>query len=116
MHFHGLSPRLSHRLPAVYVPLPVLVVRIYLGWNYVGTRLMSAAIEYEETGWYDGQIFVKPNEVLTRDRLLGLYEVKPIIAKLRGTLLGSGGLLLACALLLYGMIKTGADADGMYGE
>jgi hypothetical protein len=27
------------------------VVRIYLGWQYVGDRLMSAAVEYEETGW-----------------------------------------------------------------
>ena len=28
------------------------VVRIYLGWAYVGNRLLSAAVEYEETGWY----------------------------------------------------------------
>lgn len=27
------------------------VVRIYLGWSYVGNRLLSAAVEYEETGW-----------------------------------------------------------------
>ena len=27
------------------------VVRIYLGWAYVGNRLLSAAVEYEETGW-----------------------------------------------------------------
>lgn len=26
--------------------------------------------------WYDGQIFVKPPEVLGRDRLLGTYEVR----------------------------------------
>eukprot|EP00803_Ostreobium_quekettii_P005949 evm.model.scf_213EXC.3 EVM.evm.TU.scf_213EXC.3 scf_213EXC:44727-48958(+) len=51
-------------------------IRLYLVWSYVGTRLMSATVEYEETGWYDGQIFVKPPEVLTRDRLLGTYEVR----------------------------------------
>jgi len=33
------------------------------------------AVDYEETGWYDGEVFVKPPEVLTRDRLLGMYEV-----------------------------------------
>ena len=53
----------------------VAVLRIYLGWAYVGDRLLSAAVEYEETGWYDGQVFVKPPEVLARDRLLGSYEV-----------------------------------------
>ena len=124
----------------------VAVLRIYLGWAYVGDRLLSAAardpfsqrhatscaiifaygaaasaertlepcnsaslfedlrarivlmpgrthgwtiglaqptvrfharqVEYEETGWYDGQVFVKPPEVLARDRLLGSYEVR----------------------------------------
>lgn len=29
----------------------VAVVRIYLGWAYVGNRLLSAAVDYEETGW-----------------------------------------------------------------
>lgn len=27
------------------------MVRIYLGWSYVGGRLLSASIPYEETGW-----------------------------------------------------------------
>lgn len=57
------------------VVVAVAVLRIYLGWAYVGDRLLSAAVEYEETGWYDGQLFVKPPEVLARDRLLGSYEV-----------------------------------------
>ncbi|CAM8911913.1 unnamed protein product [Rhodiola kirilowii] len=34
------------------------VVRMYLGWAYVGNRLLSATVEYEETGWYDGQVLV----------------------------------------------------------
>ena len=29
----------------------VAVIRIYLGWAYVGDRLLSAAVDYEETGW-----------------------------------------------------------------
>uniref|UniRef100_A0A2P2K4B9 Uncharacterized protein ycf36 n=1 Tax=Rhizophora mucronata TaxID=61149 RepID=A0A2P2K4B9_RHIMU len=32
------------------------VLRMYLGWAYVGNRLLSATVEYEETGWYDGQV------------------------------------------------------------
>lgn len=94
----------------------VVVIRIYLGWAYVGDRLLSAAVPYEETGWYDGQVFVKPPEVLMRDRLLGTYEVKPALQKLRSTLLGSGLALLATAVVLFGLIKAGSDADGMYGR
>ncbi|KAM7507533.1 hypothetical protein LguiA_017986 [Lonicera macranthoides] len=52
------------------------VVRMYLGWAYVGNRLLSATVEYEETGWYDGQIWVKTPEVLARDRLLGSFSAK----------------------------------------
>lgn len=29
----------------------VAMVRIYLGWSYVGNRLLSASVPYEETGW-----------------------------------------------------------------
>lgn len=65
---------MSAALGALLV-VAVAVLRIYLGWAYVGGRLLSAAVEYEETGWYDGQLFVKPPEVLARDRLLGSYEV-----------------------------------------
>jgi hypothetical protein len=42
------------------VVVAVALVRIYLAWSYVGNRLLSAVVEYEETGWYDGQLFVKP--------------------------------------------------------
>ncbi|DBA82556.1 hypothetical protein WJX79_009289 [Trebouxia sp. C0005] len=92
------------------------VVRIYLGWAYVGNRLLSAAVEYEETGWYDGQTFVKPPEVLARDRLLGAYEVKPILARLKTTLAGSTAALVLSAGLLVGLVQAGTDSDGIYGR
>jgi hypothetical protein len=31
---------------------------IYNNWSYVRDRLLSATVEYEETGWYDGQVRV----------------------------------------------------------
>ncbi|KAK7310721.1 hypothetical protein RJT34_08411 [Clitoria ternatea] len=76
------------------------VVRMYLGWAYVGNRLLSATIEYEETGWYDGQIWVKTTEVLARDRLLGSFSVKPVLRRLKVTLVGLATSLLVCALVL----------------
>ncbi|KAJ7966434.1 DUF1230 family protein [Quillaja saponaria] len=76
------------------------VVRMYLGWAYVGNRLLSATVEYEETGWYDGQIWVKTAEVLARDRLLGSFSVKPVLSRLKYTLVGLATSLFVCALLL----------------
>ncbi|KAG0462437.1 hypothetical protein HPP92_020913 [Vanilla planifolia] len=78
----------------------LVVLRIYLGWSYVGDRLLSAVIPYEESGWYDGRMWVKPPEVLARDRLLGSYKVKPVIKLLKQTLVGTGALLVTTASLL----------------
>ncbi|XAR51343.1 hypothetical protein NMG60_11005944 [Bertholletia excelsa] len=77
----------------------LIVLRIYLGWSYVGDRLLSAVIPYEESGWYDGQMWVKPPEILARDRLLGSYKVKPVIKLLKQTLVGTGTLLVTAAML-----------------
>ncbi|KAK9265456.1 hypothetical protein L1049_010790 [Liquidambar formosana] len=77
----------------------LIILRIYLGWSYVGDRLLSAVIPYEESGWYDGQMWVKPPEVLARDRLLGSYKVKPVIKLLKQTLVGTGVLLVTGVLL-----------------
>ncbi|CAK9138179.1 unnamed protein product [Ilex paraguariensis] len=74
-------------------------VRMYLGWAYVGNRLLSATVEYEETGWYDGQIWVKTAEVLARDRLLGSFSVKPVLSRLKNTLVVLATSLLVCALV-----------------
>ena len=32
---------------------------------------MEATVPYEESGWYDGQIWIKPPEILLQDRLIG---------------------------------------------
>ncbi|KAK4755912.1 hypothetical protein SAY87_009669 [Trapa incisa] len=89
------------------------VVRMYLGWAYVGNRLLSATVEYEETGWYDGQVWVKTAEVLARDRLLGSFTVKPVLNKLKYTLVALGVTLFLCAILLLnieGVEKTSKGA------
>lgn len=93
------------------VVVAVASLRIYLGWKYVGDRLLTAALEYEETGWYDGQVFVKPPEVLARDRLLGMYEVRPVLQRLRTTLSGSGVALLLVATALLASVQVEGDAS-----
>lgn len=59
--------------------------RIYLGWNYVKNRLKSDRIFYEESGWYDGQTWLKPETMLNRDRLVVNYEIDPILIRFRNT-------------------------------
>lgn len=77
------------------------VLRLYLGYAYVGNRLFSATVEYEETGWYDGEIWVKTPELLARDRLLASYKVKPALNRLKLTLIGLGLSLGVSSLLLF---------------
>lgn len=79
----------------------IIVLRLYLGWSYVGNRLLSAVVPYEETGWYDGQLWVKPPEVLARDRLLGAYQVKPVMNRLKQTLIGAAALLVTATASLF---------------
>ncbi|XP_011622440.1 uncharacterized protein LOC18431815 isoform X2 [Amborella trichopoda] len=81
------------------VPIAAASFEPSKGWSYVGDRLLSAVIPYEESGWYDGQMWVKPPEVLARDRLLGSYKVKPVIKLLKQTLVGTGVLLVAAVSL-----------------
>ena len=63
--------------------LPFLFsIRLYLGWNHIFKRLTSEKVEYEESGWYDGQIWIKPNKLREKESLIALLEVKPILKNL----------------------------------
>ena len=77
----------------------LVLLRLYLGWTYVCDRLVRPTIFYEESGWYDGQTWTKPTEVLTRDRLIVTYQIKPILERLQRTLGGLVLLLIAGGLV-----------------
>ena len=63
--------------------IPLLIsIRLYLGWNHVFKRLISEKVEYEESGWYDGQIWVKPLNLKEKESLIASVEVKPILRNL----------------------------------
>uniref|UniRef100_A0AAU7YRM4 Ycf36 n=1 Tax=Gracilaria hainanensis TaxID=2871843 RepID=A0AAU7YRM4_9FLOR len=76
----------------------LIFARLYLGWSYVVKRLISATIFYEESGWYDGQLWIKSPEVLTKDRLVGLYEVMPFLFRAKY------GVIISILLLLLDKI------------
>jgi hypothetical protein len=60
---------------------------------------MEATVPYEESGWYDGQVWIKPPEILLQDRLVGTYEIYPGIIRLQITLFFSLFLFLVCLTL-----------------
>ena len=63
------------------IPLLILI-RLYLGWNHVFKRLTSEKVEYEESGWYDGQVWIKPLVLKEKESLIASIEVKPILKNL----------------------------------
>ncbi len=77
---------LSAAAGAALLPLLVLF-RLYLGWFYIRNRLHDETVVYEESGWYDGQIWEKPAEVVQRDRLIVVYQIHPILNRLQYSLL-----------------------------
>ena len=63
--------------------IPLLItIRLLLGWNHIYKRLNSEIIEYEESGWYDGQTWIKPIELKEKESLIASIEVKPILKNL----------------------------------
>ncbi|WP_107671244.1 CGLD27 family protein [Cyanothece sp. BG0011] len=65
--------------------LALILLQLFFGWHYVSDRLKKETIFYEESGWYDGQTWPKPPEMLTRDRLIVSYQINPILVRLTRT-------------------------------
>lgn len=80
---------------ALLMPL-LLLARQGLGWSYVSRRLKAERVEYEESGWYDGQVWEKPMAWRQQDLLVARLQVEPVLARLRR------GAALAALLLLAG--------------
>ncbi|QEY31888.1 DUF1230 family protein [Synechococcus sp. RSCCF101] len=98
------SVPLRHNLPrlviagavaALALPL-LLLVRQWLGWTYVQRRLISERVAYEESGWYDGQVWEKPLAWRQQDLLVARHQVRPVLMRLQS------GMGILAALLLSG--------------
>jgi hypothetical protein len=78
--------------------LPLLLLsRQWLGWAYVRKRLVAETVEYEESGWYDGQVWEKPIAWRQQDLLVARFQVDPVIQRLRVGAASAAVLLLAGA-------------------
>jgi hypothetical protein len=76
----------------------IVMIRLYSGWDYLGQRLTSKVIEYEETGWYDGDIEMKTPTELQRDRFLYANEVKPVVERLKKFTMATAALCLVSVI------------------
>ena len=87
---------LAGGVAALVMPM-LLLIRQWLGWTYVHKRLLSEKVEYEESGWYDGQVWEKPVSWRERDLLLAQHEVRPILGRLGRAMALVTGLMLGGA-------------------
>jgi hypothetical protein len=89
--------RLVAAAMAAAIALPtLLLVRQWLGWSTVHQRLMRERVEYEESGWYDGQVWEKPLAWRQQDLLVAQHQVRPVLLRLQQAI------GLAAALMLLG--------------
>ena len=80
------------------IPL-IITIRLYLGWSHVFKRLTSERVEYEESGWYDGQVWIKPLVLKEKESLIASVEVRPILKNLIQILSIISSLILSGILL-----------------
>jgi hypothetical protein len=58
----------------------------FFRWRDVQTRLNQARLVYEESSWYDGQIWEKPLFLIKNDRLLTSQKILPIQRRIQNAL------------------------------
>jgi hypothetical protein len=80
--------RLGVAALTVTLVLPLLLLLLqWLGWTHLHRRLCAERVEYEESGWYDGQVWEKPLAWRQRDLLVARHQVGPVLLRLRRGLL-----------------------------
>ena len=82
----------------------LLLSRQWLSWLYIYKRLNSENIEYEESGWYDGQVWEKPIDWRAKDLLIAQHQIKPILNHLEKIIITS--ILIMITSLIFILIET----------
>ena len=83
------------------VAFPILIlIRQWLSWVYIYKRLNSEKIEYEESGWYDGQTWEKPISWRAKDLLIAQHQIKPILNHLKVIILLLISIILSSLLFI----------------
>ena len=88
------------------VAFPILIlIRQWLSWVYIYKRLNSEKIEYEESGWYDGQTWEKPISWRAKDLLIAQHQIKPILNHLEVIII----LLISVIISSFLLILSGMN-------
>jgi hypothetical protein len=94
LRYRPLELALAAAVAATLLPV-LLLVRQWLGWRSIHRRLVSEKVEYEESGWYDGQVWEKPLSWRQQDLLVAQHQVRPVLRRLERALAIGAGLMLA---------------------
>jgi hypothetical protein len=94
LRYRPLELVLAAAVAAILLPL-LLLLRQWLGWRSIHRRLVSEKVEYEESGWYDGQVWEKPLSWRQQDLLVAQHQVRPMLSHLERALAISAALMLA---------------------
>ena len=94
LRHHPLELVLAGAVAAILLPL-LLLLRQWLGWRTIHRRLVSERVEYEESGWYDGQVWEKPLSWRQQDLLVAQHQVRPVLSRLEQALAICAALMLA---------------------
>ncbi len=89
---------------SLFFPM-LLLSRQWLSWIYIYKRLNSENIEYEETGWYDGQVWEKPVDWRAKDLLIAQYQVKPILDHLKIVIIKLTAVIFVSLLIIILLIN-----------
>ena len=85
---------------------PILIlIRQWLSWVYIYKRLNSEKIEYEESGWYDGQTWEKPISWRAKDLLIAQHQIKPILNHLKVIILLLISIIISSLLFIVPRIN-----------
>jgi hypothetical protein len=60
----------------------ILLFTLYVNWYQIKSRFEVSRLVYEESSWYDSQIWEKPFLLIKNDKLLKTQKIQPIIQRL----------------------------------
>lgn len=78
----------------------LIIIRLFVSWHYIKQRLNESTIFYEESSWYDGQIWTKSKNILFQEKFIYKYQVLPILKKINYILLETFSLFLSFLILI----------------
>jgi hypothetical protein len=63
-----------------------LFIILLVRYSDIENRFSKSFVVYEESSWYDGQIWQKPISILKIDNLIQSQKIKPVLDRIRKTL------------------------------